>query len=142
MENIVLAITTEIRKEVSENDIDLVKLKTLVDIGLHVQSMTINSISDITEDRQPRAAPRFAGVGQAMAYGPSSMERLLGELLPQVLPQLESKMSNDALSALVGLTNSYQTLQKQDPGLAGKLKVKIEALLDEKKEDTDETLHT
>lgn len=142
MDRILLAVTTEIKEEVTKDDIDLVKLKNLVEFALYVKNMAIDSVTGISSD------PGFGVIGSMRAvpaYGPPPMERLLGDLLPQVLPLLEAKTHQDALSNLVALASSYHNLRKEDPKLATKIRARLETALaenEEKKEGTDETIHS
>ncbi len=143
MDQILLAITTEIKEEATKDDIDLVRLKNLVEFALHVKNMTIDSVTDISSISPTSMVP-FGQGRPIAAYGPPPMERLLRELLPQALSLLEKKEGN-TISNITALANAYRDLRNKDPKLAAKLRVKLDKILtedEEKKEENDETIHS
>ena len=132
MEQILAAIESEIKTEVLKQDIDLPKLKSLVDLALHVKNISIESISQIPTESG--ALQRGVSPVRAIPYIPSvpSLERLISEIMPSLIPMLEMKFQNDAILALATLTERYSALEGKDPELAKKLRGKIEEMLEKK----------
>ena len=134
MEQILVAIESEIKTEALKQDIDLSKLKSLVDLALHVKSISIESVSEIPTELgvlQPQGMAVGSPGFRAAPYTPS-LERLISEIMPSIIPILEMKFQNDAISALADLTERYSVLGNKDPELAKKLREKIEKILEKK----------
>lgn len=142
MDKILLAITQEIKEEVSKDDLDWVKLKNLVAVALDVKNMVVDSLTGFTPGNQGVA---LVGRPRAAAYGPPPTERLLNELVPQAFALLKLLQSGRDLQAVEGLSKGYETLKGSEPKLASKIKARLETILEgneNQKEETDETVHS
>ena len=148
MEKIIEAITKEIRDEVLEESIDFPKLQNLIRVALDIKSMAINAVEDASLVDTPPFP--YSGMGRPQRvralptqnYGPSSMERVIGEYLPGIFATLGSQNALKVASNIASLTDCYATLQKQDPDLAVEIREYITALLKKEKEVGNEDTHT
>ena len=142
MDTILVAIMAEIKGEALKEDINLARLKNLVEFALYYKSMAVDSVGDMSPSYQGNMLPV---IGQPVAYAAPPMERLLGDLFPQALSLFETNIRNDTTSNIMALANSYCDLKGKEPELAAKLKTRLDRIIaeDEKeKEKNNETIHS
>lgn len=141
-ETILNAIKQDLQSLLENEPVDFGTVRKLADIATEIQASAVTMVSEMGEagtSLSPRARPMTVP-----AYGPSGTERIISELLPQVLPLLQGKFASDSLSSLSSILETYTRVSNPDtPGydeeLAKAVKDKIKKSL---KEEDHEDIHT
>ncbi len=142
MQKIIEAITNEIKDEVLKDSLDFPKLQNLVRFAIDIKSITVETLEEASLVESGSTLSVRAMPAQRVGYGPSSMERLIGEYMPQLFAMLGSQNEFKGASSIVSLMECYATLRKQDINLALELRGYITALLKKEKEVNHEDIHT
>jgi hypothetical protein len=139
-ESILETIKQEMQSAMAADPVNFPAVRKLADMALDLQASSVSSVEEVRSSSQFGTGP----VALRAGYGPSGTERMISELLPQIMPLLERKFASDTLDNLSSLLETYMKLSNpntpgHDPELAKGVKNILEKQL---KEGNHEAIHT